>query len=99
MERRIEQPIQEAAERASVNEAQLIDRLHEGYVELKNQIHRIIIGQDSVIDSMLCCLLAGGHCIVQGVPGLAKTLRVDSVADSMSLAFNRIKFTPDLMPP
>ncbi len=88
----------EPAQTSSVSEAQLIARLHKGYVELKHQIHKVIIGQDSVIDSMLCCMLAGGHCIVQGVPGLAKTLMVHSVADAMSLKFNRIQFTPDLMP-
>ena len=80
------------------NEAELIARLHKGYVELKRQIHKTVIGQENVIDSMLCCMLAGGHCIVQGVPGLAKTLMVHSVADAMSLVFNRIQFTPDLMP-
>ena len=88
----------EAGHSNSIDEAQLISRLHKGYVELKHQIHKVIIGQESVIDSMLCCMLAGGHCIVQGVPGLAKTLMVHSVADAMSLVFNRIQFTPDLMP-
>ena len=82
----------------AVNEAQLIASLHKGYVELKHQIHKVIIGQEDVIDAMICCMLAGGHCIVQGVPGLAKTLMVHSVADAMSLKFNRIQFTPDLMP-
>jgi MoxR-like ATPase len=81
-----------------VSEAQLIARLNKGYNELKHQIHKVIIGQESAIDSMLCCMLAGGHCIVQGVPGLAKTLMVHSIADAMSLTFNRIQFTPDLMP-
>lgn len=83
---------------SSVDEGQLIARLHRGYSELKRQIHRVIVGQDRVIDSVLCCMLAGGHCIVQGVPGLAKTLMVHSVANAMSLKFNRIQFTPDLMP-
>lgn len=87
-----------AEQTSSVNEAQLIARLNKGYIELKHQIHKVIIGQENVIDSMLCCMLAGGHCIVQGVPGLAKTLMVHSVADAMSLTFNRIQFTPDLMP-
>lgn len=86
------------AQNGTVNEAQLIASLHKGYVELKHQIHKVIIGQEEVIDAMICCMLAGGHCIVQGVPGLAKTLMVHSVADAMSLKFNRIQFTPDLMP-
>ncbi len=76
----------------------LIAKLHEGYARLKQQVHRVIVGQDKVIDSTLCCMLAGGHCIVQGVPGLAKTLMVHSIADAMKLRFNRIQFTPDLMP-
>jgi MoxR-like ATPase len=65
---------------------------------LKHQVHHVIVGQDRVIDSLLCCMLAGGHCIVQGVPGLAKTLMVHSISDTMKLKFNRIQFTPDLMP-
>ena len=98
MEQPAEQQIENASELGSIDEAQLIERLHRGLIKLKHQIHKTIIGQDNVIDSMLCCMLAGGHCIVQGVPGLAKTLMVHSVADAMSLAFNRIQFTPDLMP-
>jgi MoxR-like ATPase len=76
----------------------LIAKLHEGYARLKQQVHRVIVGQDPVIESVLCCMLAGGHCIVQGVPGLAKTLMVHSIAEAMKLKFNRIQFTPDLMP-
>jgi MoxR-like ATPase len=82
----------------SVDESQLVARLYKGYTDLKHQIHKVVVGQDAVIDSILCCLLAGGHCIVQGVPGLAKTLMVHSIADAMKLKFNRIQFTPDLMP-
>jgi MoxR-like ATPase len=76
----------------------LITRLNKGYVKLKQEIHNVIIGQDRVIDSVLCCMLAGGHCIVQGVPGLAKTLMVRSISNVLRLTFNRIQFTPDLMP-
>ncbi len=79
-------------------ESDLIARLPRGCEKLKQQIHRVIVGQDKVLDSMLCCMLAGGHCIVQGVPGLAKTLTVHSISDALSLKFNRIQFTPDLMP-
>ena len=98
MEQPAEQQVENTPEPGSIDEAQLIERLHKGLVKLRHQIHKTVIGQDNVIDSMLCCMLAGGHCIVQGVPGLAKTLMVHSVADAMSLAFNRIQFTPDLMP-
>ncbi len=81
-----------------VNEDQLLARLQDGYDRLKRQVHQVIVGQDEVIDSVLCCMLAGGHCIVQGVPGLAKTLLVHSIADALRLRFSRIQFTPDLMP-
>jgi len=98
MEQTTEQRLKNAGRPQSVDESQLIARLAGGYTELKRQIHRVIVGQDSVIDSVLCCMLAGGHCIVQGVPGLAKTLMVHSIANAMNLKFNRIQFTPDLMP-
>ncbi|MCP4451621.1 MAG: MoxR family ATPase [Planctomycetes bacterium] len=81
-----------------LEEAQLVERLCRGHALLKKQIHKVIVGQDSVIDAILCSMLAGGHCIVQGVPGLAKTLMVHSIAEAMTLKFNRIQFTPDLMP-
>lgn len=98
MEQTTEQRLKNAGRAQSVDESQLIARLASGYTELKRQIHRVIVGQDSVIDSVLCCMLAGGHCIIQGVPGLAKTLMVHSIANAMNLKFNRIQFTPDLMP-
>jgi MoxR-like ATPase len=85
-------------ESRTINEHTLITRLNRGYVRLKQEIHNVIIGQDRVIDSVLCCMLAGGHCIVQGVPGLAKTLMIRSISDALRLTFNRIQFTPDLMP-
>jgi len=87
-----------AAGSGSVDEDQLIVRLQDGYDRLKQQVHQVIVGQDEVIASVLCCMLAGGHCIVQGVPGLAKTLLVHSIADALRLRFSRIQFTPDLMP-
>ncbi|UCG57359.1 MAG: AAA family ATPase [Phycisphaerales bacterium] len=92
------QKLEEARVNGAVDESQLIARLYKGYTDLKHQIHKVVVGQETVIDSILCCLLAGGHCIVQGVPGLAKTLMVHSIADAMKLKFNRIQFTPDLMP-
>ena len=87
-----------AGTNGAVDESQLMARLHKGYASLKHQVHSVIVGQEDVIDSMLCCMLAGGHCIVQGVPGLAKTMMVHAIADAMKLLFNRIQFTPDLMP-
>ena len=66
--------------------------------QLKAEIQKIIVGQDAVIEEMIIALLAGGHCLLEGVPGLAKTLMVRTLAQAMSLSFRRIQFTPDLMP-
>jgi len=98
MEPTMGQAVEHNYKSGGIDESELMARLHKGYVSLKHQIHKVIVGQDDVIDSMLCCMLAGGHCIVQGVPGLAKTMMVHAIADSMRLTFNRIQFTPDLMP-
>ena len=65
---------------------------------LKNEIQKIIVGQDEVLDEMLIALIAGGHCLLEGVPGLAKTLMVRTIAQALDLSFRRIQFTPDLMP-
>ena len=62
------------------------------------QLARIVVGQDEVIDQLMIAIFARGHCILEGVPGLAKTLMVSTLADCLSLKFNRIQFTPDLMP-
>jgi len=80
------------------NEEAVLNQLVEGYSALTREIHKVIVGQDEVIESVLCCMLAGGHCLVQGVPGLAKTLLVTSLSRVMRMTFNRIQFTPDLMP-
>ena len=66
--------------------------------ELKKEIQKIIIGQDEVLDEILVALLAGGHCLLEGVPGLAKTLMVKTMSQALHLSFRRIQFTPDLMP-
>jgi MoxR-like ATPase len=65
---------------------------------LKSEIQKVIIGQDQVLDEMLVALLAGGHCLLEGVPGLAKTLMVRTLSQALHLSFRRIQFTPDLMP-
>lgn len=65
---------------------------------LKKEISKVIIGQEKVIDEVIITLLAGGHCLLEGVPGLAKTLMVKSLSEVMELQFKRIQFTPDLMP-
>lgn len=65
---------------------------------LKKEIKKVIVGQDIIIDEMLTALLAGGHCLLEGVPGLAKTLMVKTMSQALCLSFRRIQFTPDLMP-
>ncbi|KAA9354995.1 AAA family ATPase [Larkinella humicola] len=65
---------------------------------LKNEIGKVIVGQQEAIDEILIALLAGGHCLLEGVPGLAKTLMVKTMAEALEMNFKRIQFTPDLMP-
>jgi len=65
---------------------------------LKEEIQKVIVGQDQVLEEMIISLMAGGHCLLEGVPGLAKTLMVKTLSQAMHLSFRRIQFTPDLMP-
>ncbi len=73
-------------------------RLRESVARLKTELARIIVGQDETVDELIMAILARGHCLLVGVPGLAKTLLVSTLADTLSLSFKRIQFTPDLMP-
>ncbi|MDB5129026.1 MoxR family ATPase [Mucilaginibacter sp.] len=66
--------------------------------QLKAEIQKVIVGQDAILDELLVAFLAGGHCLLEGVPGLAKTLIVKTMSQALHLAFRRIQFTPDLMP-
>ena len=66
--------------------------------DLRAEVRKVILGQDDTVDQLLVCLMAGGHCLLEGVPGLAKTLMVRTLASSVQLSFKRIQFTPDLMP-
>src|ERR1700750_691117 len=75
-----------------------IKKLQAGYNDLKRQLGGVIVGQDEVIEELLIALFSRGHCILEGVPGLAKTLMISTLAKCLSLAFSRIQFTPDLMP-
>ncbi|MCP4787674.1 MAG: AAA domain-containing protein [Fuerstiella sp.] len=75
-----------------------IDELRQVYQNLKTELAKIIVGQDKVIEELAICLFARGHSLLMGVPGLAKTLLVSRLAETMSLNFSRIQFTPDLMP-
>jgi MoxR-like ATPase len=80
-----------------MNESSL-ERLRATHARLKQELHRVIVGQDAVIDQLLLAILTRGHCLLVGVPGLAKTLLISSLARTLDLTFNRIQFTPDLMP-
>src|SRR5689334_19036736 len=85
-------------ERLSEDDVQAIDRLRNTYDRLRKELRRIIVGQDKVIEQLSICLFARGHALLMGVPGLAKTLLINKLAETMSLKFSRIQFTPDLMP-
>ncbi|MDZ4849025.1 MAG: MoxR family ATPase [Pirellulaceae bacterium] len=74
------------------------ERLRTACQKIREQIAKVVVGQDDTIEQLLIAVLARGHCLLQGVPGLAKTLMVKSLAESMELTFHRIQFTPDLMP-
>ena len=74
------------------------ENLVQHYKELKNEIHKVIVGQDDVVDQVLISIFSKGHCLLVGVPGLAKTLLVNTIAQTLGLSFNRVQFTPDLMP-
>jgi MoxR-like ATPase len=70
----------------------------EAHQKIKTEVHKVIVGQDQVVDELLTAILCGGHALVVGVPGLAKTLLISTIAKTLSLGFSRIQFTPDLMP-
>jgi MoxR-like ATPase len=76
----------------------LVKKMQEGRDQIVGEIKKVIIGQEDIIDELLIALFAGGHCLVTGVPGLAKTLLIKTVADILQVDFSRIQFTPDLMP-
>lgn len=75
-----------------------VENLNASYNAIKSEIAKIIVGQDKVVDQLLVSLLSSGHCLLVGVPGLAKTLLISTLARVLDLNFNRIQFTPDLMP-
>ena len=77
---------------------EILDRLKQGYQKIKSQLARVIVGQEQVIDEVAIAVFSRGHVLLVGVPGLAKTLLVSSLAQTLDLSFRRIQFTPDLMP-
>ena len=86
------------SDKLSDNDVQAIDQLRGSYDQLVDELGRVIVGQRATIERLAICLFARGHALLMGVPGLAKTLLVSKLSETMSLDFSRIQFTPDLMP-
>lgn len=80
------------------NEVEAVDALHQSFQSIKKEIAKVVIGQDRIIETVLISIFSNGHCLLVGVPGLAKTLLVQTVSQVLDLSFSRIQFTPDLMP-
>jgi MoxR-like ATPase len=83
---------------ATADARALVQTFHDRIAAIRAQVRRVIVGQDDVVDHLLLTLLVGGHCLITGMPGTAKTLLVRTLAGSLGLTFKRIQFTPDLMP-
>ncbi len=83
---------------ATVNDAEMVEKLRAAHQKLRNEIGKVIIGQEQVVDQLLMAIFCRSHALLMGVPGLAKTLMVSTLAQSLDLSFKRIQFTPDLMP-
>ncbi len=81
-----------------MSEVDELDGFKESYLKFRKEIAKVIVGQDEVIKNVIISIFSQGHCLLVGVPGLAKTLLVQTIAQSLGLKFNRIQFTPDLMP-
>ena len=82
----------------STDDLQSLENLKSAYSAVRQELGKVIIGQDQVIEQLLIAIFAQGHCLLEGVPGLAKTLLIKKLAEAVDLRFNRIQFTPDLMP-
>ncbi len=83
---------------STVNDAEMVDKLRSAHQKLRSEIGKVIIGQEQVVDQLLMAIFCRSHALLMGVPGLAKTLMVSTLAQSLDLGFKRIQFTPDLMP-
>ncbi len=88
----------EHASQMAHGDLQAMEKLKGAFQNIKQQLSRVIVGQDQVIEELLIAMFSRGHCILEGVPGLAKTLMISTLAKCLSLDFSRIQFTPDLMP-
>jgi len=80
------------------NDVEAVDALHKTYHLFLDEIHKVIIGQDKIVNQVVNSVFSGGHCLLIGVPGLAKTLLVNTISQILGLKYKRIQFTPDLMP-
>jgi MoxR-like ATPase len=89
-----------SAEQAALTgeELKALEKLSEAYKSVRRELGKVIVGQNEVIEQLMIAIFARGHCLLEGVPGLAKTLMVSTLAKTLNLDFNRIQFTPDLMP-
>src|SRR5687767_4159318 len=83
---------------SSKGDMEAVQKLKGAYDVLKNEMHKVIVGQERVVDELLTCIFARGHALLVGVPGLAKTLMIRTLSQTLSLSFSRVQFTPDLMP-
>src|SRR5262245_32245831 len=82
----------------NTDDLKALENLKSAYASVRHELGKVIVGQDQVIEQLLIAIFAQGHCLLEGVPGLAKTLMVSTLARSLKLQFSRIQFTPDLMP-
>jgi len=84
--------------KSGTDDVQIVEQLNKKITEVKSEIAKVIVGQDEVIEQLLISLFSRGHCLLVGVPGLAKTLLIKTLSEVLDLKFSRIQFTPDLMP-
>ena len=89
-------PVEQAA--LSGDEVKALEKLSEAYKSVRGELGKVIVGQNEVIEQLMIAIFARGHCLLEGVPGLAKTLMISTLARTLNLDFSRIQFTPDLMP-
>ena len=86
------------SEELAGDDLEAVKKLKSAYDTIKAEMRKVIVGQDRVLDELLTCVFSRGHALLIGVPGLAKTLMIRTISQCLSLSFNRIQFTPDLMP-
>ena len=88
----------EQNQQLSSDDVKALENLKEAYGTIRRELGKVIVGQEQVVEQLMIAIFAQGHCLLEGVPGLAKTLMVSTLAKTLNLQFNRIQFTPDLMP-